>query len=106
MKKAVADWNPPRPYTGWSLPERSSAQMAAVGPKIRWDEIAPGDLLFYDGDGDGTVDHVDTYIGNGWAIDSGSSNGGVTITYVLGTWYEEHFVRARSITASTTPTEP
>jgi cell wall-associated NlpC family hydrolase len=77
--------------------------MAAVGPRIRWDDIAPGDLLFYDGDGDGTVDHVDTYIGNGWAIDSGSSNAGVTFTYVEDTWYEEHFVRARRITATTAP---
>jgi cell wall-associated NlpC family hydrolase len=105
MKKASAGWDnaPPRAYAGWSLPERSSAQMAAVGPRIRWDDIAPGDLLFYDGDGDGTVDHVDTYIGNGWAIDSGSSNAGVTFTYVEDTWYEEHFVRARRITATTAP---
>jgi hypothetical protein len=100
MKKADAGWDntPPRGYEGWDLPERSSAQMAAVGPRIRWDEIQPGDLLFYDGDGDGVVDHVDTYIGNGWAIDSGSSNGGVTITRVEDTWYEEHFVHARRIT--------
>jgi hypothetical protein len=105
MKKAAAGWDntPPRGYVGWALPERSSAQMAAVGPRIRWDDIAPGDLLFYDGDGDGTVDHVDTYIGNGWAIDSGSSNAGVTFTYVEDTWYEEHFVRARRITATTAP---
>jgi hypothetical protein len=105
MKKAAAGWDntPPRAYVGWSLPERSSAQMAAVGPRIRWEDIEPGDLLFYDGDGDGTVDHVNTYVGNGWAIDSGSSNAGVTITYVAGTWYEEHFVRARRITATTAP---
>ncbi|MGH2637196.1 MAG: C40 family peptidase, partial [Actinomycetota bacterium] len=100
MKKADAGWDntPPRGYVGWALPQRSSAQMASVGARIRWDEIRPGDLLFYDGDDDGTVDHVDAYIGNGWAIDSGSSNGGVTITRVQDTWYEEHFVHARRIT--------
>jgi NlpC/P60 family/S-layer homology domain len=99
MKHALGGWDntPPRGYAGWELPQRTSASMASVGRKIRWDEIRPGDLLFYDGDDDGTVDHVDTFIGNGWAIDSGSSNGGVTITYVSGNWYEDHFVHARRI---------
>jgi cell wall-associated NlpC family hydrolase len=100
MKRASAGWDnsPPREYIGWNLPERSSAQMASVGTKIRWDELKPGDLLFYDGDDDGVVDHVDVYIGNGWAVDSGSSVGGVSITRVEDTWYEEHFVHARRIT--------
>ncbi|MGZ5352769.1 MAG: C40 family peptidase [Actinomycetota bacterium] len=102
MKKASAGWDntPPRAYAGWDLPERSSAQMASVGLRLRWDEIRPGDLLFYDGNEDGTVDHVDTYLGNGWALDSGSSNAGVTITYVAGTWYEDHFVHARRLTSA------
>ena len=53
--------------------------------------------MFYDGDDDGTADHVDTYVGNGWAIDSGGSNAGVTLTYVSGTWYEDHFVHGRRV---------
>ena len=99
MKKASTGWDntPPRGYVGWDLPQRSSAQMAAVGGRIRFDDLQPGDLMLYDGDGDGTVDHVDTFIGNGWAIDSGSSNAGVTITYVWDNWYEDHFVKGRRI---------
>jgi NlpC/P60 family protein len=99
IKQAVDGWDntPPRGYTGWSLPQRTSASMASVGRKVRWEEIRPGDLLFYDGDDDGTVDHVDTYVGNGWAIDSGGSNAGVTFTYVSGTWYEDHFVHGRRV---------
>ena len=99
MKSAVSNWDntPPRPYKGWDLPQRSSAQMASVGGKVKWDDLRPGDLVFYDGDGDGTVDHVNTYIGKGWAIDSGSSNAGVTITRVADNWYEDHFVRGRRI---------
>jgi cell wall-associated NlpC family hydrolase len=62
-----------------------------------FDELKAGDLVFYDGNDDGTVDHVDTYIGNGWALDSGSSNAGVTITYIPGSWYEDHFVKGRRI---------
>lgn len=99
MKSAVTGWDPtpPREYAGWSLPQRTSASMASVGDQKKWGELEPGDLLFYDGDRDGTVDHVNTYLGNGWAMDTGSSNGGTTITYVWGNWYEDHFVHGRRI---------
>jgi len=53
--------------------------------------------MFYDGNDDGTVDHVDTFIGGGWAIDSGGSNAGVTLTWISGNWYEDHFVHARRV---------
>jgi hypothetical protein len=98
LKHQASGWDntPPRPYAGWDLPQRASAQMATIG-NVRWDDIEPGDLLLYDGNGDGTVDHVDTYIGAGWALDSGSSNAGVTITRVANSWYEDHFVHARRV---------
>ncbi|MEX2420767.1 MAG: NlpC/P60 family protein, partial [Actinomycetota bacterium] len=94
-----AGWDntPPREYAGWALLQRSSSQMAAVGKQIPWAELRAGDLLFYDGDDDGMVDHANIYIGSGWAIDSGSGNAGVTFTYVAGTWYEDHFVHGRHI---------
>jgi hypothetical protein len=100
MKKAEGGWSnvPPREYEGWGLPQRSSAQMASVGGKLAWADTRAGDLLFYDGNGDGIVDHVNVYLGNGWALDSGSSSAGVTLTRVAGNWYEDHFVHARSIT--------
>ena len=53
--------------------------------------------MFYDGDGDGTVDHVDTYIGNGFALDSSSTPGGVTIMWVGDGWYRDHFVHGRRV---------
>jgi hypothetical protein len=99
MKESVPGWDntPPRPYAGWSLLQRTSATMAGVGKKIAFDDIRAGDLLFYDGDRDGRVDHVNTYVGAGWAIDSGSSNAGVTFTYVKRNWYEDHFKHGRRI---------
>jgi cell wall-associated NlpC family hydrolase len=95
-------WNvaPPRPYRGWSLPERSSAQMAGgTDERLRWNELRPGDLALYDGSGDGVVDHVDVYVGNGWALDSSTSQGGVTLMWVgEGSWYRQNFVYGRRIT--------
>jgi len=99
MKAAAGGWDnaPPRPYDGWSLPQRTSTDMAANGTRVRWHHLRSGDLMFYDGDGDGRVDHVDTYIGNGWAIDSSSTPAGVTIMWVGTGWYHDHFVHGRRI---------
>jgi hypothetical protein len=100
MKAANGGWDnvPPRDYQGWELPQRSSAEMAASGKKVRkFDDLRPGDLVFYDGDSNGTVDHVDVYIGGGWSIDSSSSMGGVSIVRIDSGWYRDHFVRGRRI---------
>lgn len=99
MKAATTSWDntPPRTYEGWPLLERSSRDMASVGEKIKFDDIRSGDLLFYDGNDDGTVDHVNVYLGNGWALDSSSGAGGVSILKVDAGWYFDHFVHARRI---------
>ena len=99
LKRAVPGWDPtpPRDYAGWDLPQRTSASMAEAGKRVRWADLRPGDLLFYDANDNGSVDHVDMFIGDGWAIDSGGSNAGVTLTFVWGTWYQDHFVRARRV---------
>lgn len=91
--------HPPRPYAGWALPQRSSAEMARHG-SLTFARLLPGDLMFYDGNGDGSVDHVDVYIGNGYALDSSSTPGGVTIMWVGDGWYREHFVHGRRILPS------
>jgi cell wall-associated NlpC family hydrolase len=90
--------SPPRPHEGWPLPQRSSAEMSRLTKnRLGFAELLPGDLMFYDGDGDGTVDHVDVYVGNGWSLDSSSSVGGVTLMWVRTGWYRQHFVHGRRI---------
>ena len=90
--------SPPRPYEGWSLPQRSSAEMSRMTRnRLTYRELRPGDLMFYDGDGDRTVDHVDVFVGNGWALDSSSSVGGVTLMWVRTGWYRQHFVHGRRV---------
>jgi cell wall-associated NlpC family hydrolase len=90
--------HPPRPYAGWSLPQRTSYDMAGQAPKrLKFADLKPGDIMFYDGDGNGIVDHVDTYIGNGYSLDSSSTPGGVTIMWVGDGWYRDHFVWGRRV---------
>jgi NlpC/P60 family/S-layer homology domain len=89
---------PPRAYAGWSLPQRTSADMAKMTVhRISWDDLRPGDVMFYDFTGDGVTDHVDTYIGNGYSLDSSSTPGGVTIMWVGTGAYHDHFKFARRI---------
>ncbi len=96
LKSAGGGWDnePPRPYSGYALPQRTSAEMARYG-NVGWNRLEFGDLMFYDGNGDGVVDHVDAYIGNGFAIDSSSTPGGVTLMWVGTGWYRDHFVHGR-----------
>jgi hypothetical protein len=104
VKEATGGWDnvPPRDYRGWPLPQRSSADMASTGTKVRrFEDLRAGDLMFYDGDGNGVVDHVDVYIGNGWSIDSSSSMGGVSIVKVNSGWYFDHFVHGRRVIGTT-----
>jgi len=91
---------PPRPYRGWSLPERSSATMAgATTSKVRYADLKPGDLMFYASGS--AVDHVDVYVGNGWALDSSTSVAGVTLMWVGDdSWYQRSFVHGRRLLAN------
>ena len=96
--------SPPRPYGGWPLPQRTSAEMARMtNDKLQYADLLPGDLMFYDGDEDGTVDHVDVYVGNGWSLDSSSSVGGVTLMWVKSGWYRQHFVHGRRVLPAPRP---
>jgi cell wall-associated NlpC family hydrolase len=99
MKKVTSSWDnvPPRPYYGWKLLERSSSDMSKTGAHVKFRDLQAGDLMFYDGDGNGVVDHVDVYIGNGWSIDSSGGYGGVSFVRVDSGWYRDAFVWGRRI---------
>jgi cell wall-associated NlpC family hydrolase len=88
--------DPPRPYAGWSLPQRVAADMASVGTKLNYAQLLPGDLMFFSSTG-GEIDHVDVYIGDGFSLDSSGSPGGVTIMPVSDGWYRDHFKHGRSL---------
>jgi cell wall-associated NlpC family hydrolase len=105
MREKVSGWSPNRPYKGFSLPERSSAQMAgATKPKKRlsFKQLRPADLVFFAPDGSksspSSVYHVGIYLGKGWMIDSSGSKDGVSLDYMgPSSWYLGQFAFGRRI---------
>lgn len=69
-------------YYGISLPHQSNS-IAGQGTGVSAADIQVGDVVCYDYSGDGVVDHVSIYIGNGAIVHASSSNGKV----VQGTLY-------------------
>ncbi len=63
---------------GIDLPHYSGAQ-AECGREISVDELLPGDLIFY-ADGEGTINHVSIYMGDGMVVHAKNSREGITTT--------------------------
>jgi len=59
---------------GITLP-RTSREQANVGTNVSLDSLQKGDLVFFDNDFNGTIDHVGIYAGNGQMINAASSKG-------------------------------
>ena len=87
-------WNGEMPYTatdcsgftqgvykhfGISLP-RVARDQAKVGKKVSFNELQPGDLVFYSGNGGKSVTHVALYIGNGKIVHAQTPKLGIGIT--------------------------
>lgn len=59
---------------GYSIERRASYQYMYNGIKISVDQLLPGDLVFY---GNGEVDHVGMYIGDGRIVHASNSRTGI-----------------------------
>ncbi len=60
---------------GVSLPHYAASQLGC-GTQISTDQLAPGDLVFYNNSGSG-IDHVAIYAGNGSIIHAANENSGI-----------------------------
>ena len=71
-------------YYGISLPH-NAAEISVMGSSVSGDGIQCGDVLCHDYNGDGYIDHVSLYIGNGTCIHASDSRRGViTSSYPMG----------------------
>jgi cell wall-associated NlpC family hydrolase len=86
-----------RSYPGWSLPQRSSSQMAgATATRITYGNLKVGNLMFFSSGGGG-VNHVAIYIGNNWMMSSSGSVDGPVLEWVGSGWWRDHFVYGRAL---------
>ena len=81
---------------GFTL-NRISADQAEQGIAVSRANIQPGDLVFYDFNGSGTVNHVGIYIGNGTIIHSPKTGDTVKYTNITTSYWESRFKTARRI---------
>lgn len=79
---------------GISLP-RISRDQYNVGTSVDFNNLQPGDLVFFSFAKNGIVDHDGIYVGNGQFINSSSSKG-VTI-YDLGPYWKSVYVGAKRV---------
>ena len=75
---------------GVSLPHSSSAQYG-YGVAVSRDQLAPGDLVFFDG-----LDHVGIYIGGDQFVHAPHTGDVVKISSLDG-WYSDHYDGARRL---------
>jgi cell wall-associated NlpC family hydrolase len=115
LKSANASWDPRpiRGYYGYSLPQRTSMDMARYAPaKIRFSWLQPMDIVLFDTAGTNLTnpsyaDHAGMYLGNGWMIHSSGSRGGVSIDYIgAGSWWSSHFMWGRRLMPTYVPPPP
>lgn len=66
-------------HFGISIPRVARAQ-ARVGKSVSWNNLQPGDLMFYSGNGGRSVTHVAIYIGNGKIVHAQTPRLGIGIT--------------------------
>jgi cell wall-associated NlpC family hydrolase len=77
---------------GVSLPHSSYA-MAGMGTPVPYDQLQPGDLVFFDGDG-----HVGMYIGGGEYVNAPYTGAVVRVESLGSGWAASHYDGARRIT--------
>jgi len=80
---------------GFSLPRTSLAQ-SKVGTYVAKSRLAPGDLVFFDTNDDGKINHVGIYTGGGKFVHSSPSNRVGTNDLNSGYW-KNRYVTARSV---------
>lgn len=79
--------------TGVGLP-RTAAQQFRSGKRVAWNEIQPGDLLFFSTHGR-NVGHVGVYAGNGKMVHAANPRRGVTVDNPFSGYWARRLVGIR-----------
>jgi peptidoglycan endopeptidase LytE len=77
---------------GISLPRNSAAQ-SQVGTPVSFNRLQKADLVFFDTDFNGTINHVGIYAGNGQMLNVSTSKG-VSYASIGSSYWKERLVKA------------
>lgn len=80
---------------GITLPRTSSAQ-ASVGTPVSFGSLQKGDLVFFDTDHNGSINHVGIYVGNGQMINAATSKG-VSYADINSSYWKPRMVKATRV---------
>ena len=80
---------------GVELP-RTAAEQAALGQAVALADLRPGDLLFWNTDGNG-ISHVGIYVGDDKFIHAENDDTGVVLTPVSKPWWSARYAGARRV---------
>jgi cell wall-associated NlpC family hydrolase len=80
---------------GISLP-RTSYEQWNQGTPVSYQDLAPGDLVFFDADGPG-ASHVGIYVGNGAFVSADDPSSGVRVNHLSNPWWMAHFLGGRQL---------
>ena len=104
LQKKSSSYSPPgRDYSGWSIPQRSSYDMARAAPKkLRLGDMKAGDIAFFASNGRDAkasdVYHAGLYLGGGWMIHSSGSRAGVSLAKIdRGAWWHSQLAWGRRV---------
>lgn len=79
---------------GITLPHYTQSQ-AAMGTAVSRSSLEPGDIIFFDTDGNGSINHAGIYIGNGDFIDAQSGAGKVMEQSLSTDYWSNAYMTAR-----------
>lgn len=106
LQKKSSSYSPiNRPYAGWSIPQRSSYDMAGAIPKnerLGLKELKPGDLVFFAPGGReakaSSVYHAGLYLGKRWMVHSSGGRAGVSLAEIgPGAWWNGQLAWGRRV---------
>ena len=80
---------------GFDLPRASLAQVEMGRPVAR-DQLAKGDLVFFQGNRGGKISHVGIYAGNDFFIHAPGRGKKIRLDSLSGRYYREHYAGGRS----------
>lgn len=95
-----------RNEAGIELPRSTREMIKLDAPRVRRDELQPGDLVFFNNRGRGRVSHAGIYIGDDQFIHSSSSrSGGVRVDSLDDKYWRASYMEAKRVLAMATDLE-